>query len=74
MICPNCRSSRVVHKDQEFQEMTHRAKHHAGHGALHAMQGHPGMLVAVAGGWLIGKAVHVLAKPWTCLACDHRFS
>ncbi|MDQ2622635.1 MAG: hypothetical protein M3Y45_06300 [Actinomycetota bacterium] len=64
----------MVHKDQEFQEITHRAKHHAGHGALHAMQGHPGMLVAVAGGWLIGKAVHVLAKPWTCLACDHRFS
>lgn len=76
MNCPNCRSSNVVHKDKEFHEMTHRATHHAGHSALHAMHGHPGMLVAIASGWLIGKAVHAFSHTYTCQNpnCGHRFS
>ncbi len=76
MQCPKCHSFQVVHKDKEFHEMSHRAKHHAGHGAAHALQGHPGMLVAIGGGWLIGKAVHALSHTYTCLNsnCNHRFS
>lgn len=76
MICPKCRSSRVVHKDKEFQEMTHRAKEHAGHGVIHAMQGHPASLVLLGGAWAIGKAVHVFSHTYTCqnASCGHRFS
>lgn len=76
MQCPKCYSSNVVHKDKEYQEMTHRAKHHAGHSTVHAMQGHPGMLVAVGGAWLIGKAVHAFSHTYACQnpSCNHRFS
>lgn len=74
MQCPKCHSFQVVHKDKEFHEMSHRAKHHAGHGTLHAMQGHPAMLVAVGGAWLIGKAVHALSQTYACGNCNHRFS
>ena len=76
MQCPKCYSSQVVHKDKEFHEMSHRAKHHAGHSAAHTLQGHPAMLVAIGGGWLIGKAVHAFSHTYTCLNsnCNHRFS
>ncbi len=74
MLCPKCYSSRVVHKDQEFKAMSHNAKHHAGHSAVHALQGHPTMLVLVGGAWLIGKAVHAMSKTWTCESCKHSFS
>lgn len=76
MQCPKCHSFQVVHKDKEFHEMSHRAKHHAGHSAAHALQGHPAMLVAIGGGWLIGKAVHAFSHTYTCLNsnCNHRFS
>lgn len=74
MQCPKCYSLQVVHKDKEFHEMSHRAKHHAAHGAVHAMQGHPALLVTLGGAWLIGKAVHALSHTYTCNSCNHRFS
>ena len=76
MTCPKCYSSNVAHKDEEFKAMSHNAKHHAGHAGLHAVQGHPGMLVAVAGAWLIGKTVHAFSSTYACQDpnCGHRFS
>ena len=78
MTCPKCYSSNVVHKDKDkdYHQLNHRAKHHAGHGLVHAAQGHPASLVVVGGLWAVYKAVHALSHTYTCQNpnCGHRFS
>jgi hypothetical protein len=75
MKCPKCDSSNVVHKDHDhgYEQSNHIMKHYAAHQSVHALQGHPAMFLIAAGGWLTGKVVQKLKKPWTCKNCDHAF-
>ena len=73
MTCPKCGSANLGHKDHDMKQMNHAVKHHGSHQAAHAISGHPAGLIFVAGCWVAMKAIHAIAKPWTCKSCDHRF-
>ena len=47
--CPKCRSFSVAHKDKQFHELDHRAKHFAAHGLAH----HSTAMVLVSLGSLV---------------------
>jgi hypothetical protein len=72
--CPNCGSRNVRHKDENMHSVNHSAAHLGGHQIAHAMKGHPGMLLVIAGVWAVSKLAHSFSEPWACKKCYHNYS